>query len=123
MKRTIYLYAGLILGVVLGLAVLAGCTRTAPAQVQAPHTHSLAPIVAIGVTQCGGLVALYVVLDDRHMIRASEKTLALFEIQPDGKVVETARGPLPFDAAMELAKHAQIQTRVETACAQPGVAT
>lgn len=119
-RSIIYFYAGLILAVVLGLAVLAGCTKAAPAQV--PHTQA-GPVVAIAVTQCGGLVALYVVLDERHMIRASAKTLALFEIQPDGKVIETARGPLPFDSAMELAKHARIQTRVETACAQPGVST
>lgn len=115
------LFGGVILALLFGASVLtAGCTKVAP--VQAPHTQAV-PLVAIAVTQCGGLVALYVVLDERHMLRASLKTLALFEIQPDGKVVESARGPVPFDQAMDLAKRALIQTRVETACSQPGVAT
>lgn len=57
------------------------------------------------------------------MLRASTKMLALFEIQADGKVAESDRAPMPFDQVMDLAKHALIQTRVETACSQPGVAT
>jgi hypothetical protein len=112
-----FLFGGVILALLLGASVLtAGCTKAAP------HTRA-APIAAIAVTQCGGLVTLYVMLDDHHMLRAGAKSLALFEIQADGKVVESDREPMPFDQAMDLAKRAVIQTRVETACSQPGVAT
>lgn len=125
-KRMGCLFGGIVLALLFSTSILtAGCTKTTPDPSlggTAPHTQA-APIVAIAVTQCGGLVTLYVVLDSRHMLRAGAKSLALFEIQPDGKVAESDRAPMPFDQIMDLAKKAVIQTRVETACSQPGVAT
>lgn len=121
-RRMGSLFCALILAVLFGSSISTASGQEPPAAEQSTHTQA-APLIAIAVTQCGGLVALYVVLDERHMIRASLKALALFEIQADGKAIESSRDPIPFDIAMDLAKRALIQTRVETACSQPGVST
>lgn len=103
--------------ILLAAACLPGCV-TAPSQ-----PTPAKPLVTVAVTQCGGLVAMYIVLDPTHMIRASAKELTTFLIDARGQVTEQHHEPLDFNALMALGQTSLIATRVEMACAQPGVST
>lgn len=105
------------------VAFLFGCASAPPAAhpvaAKEPLAHAADPIAAIVVTSCNKSVALYVVMDNQHMIRFNGAGTALFDaIGPGVAPKETHADPVDWNAAFALAQRAPLTSHVIMPCGE-----
>lgn len=111
----------LLIGCIIGMALLAGCASAPPKHVEADE-KIVSPIAAFDFSQCGGALSLYVVVDQTHVLRFDPKQTTIFAVV-DGKLTESAGPPTPFEQAMQIANSAGITSNTIAPCDKPGSST
>ncbi len=80
------------------------------------------PIAAFDFIQCGGALALFVIVDPTHVIRFDQKQTTIFTIE-NGKMTETNGPPTPFSQALQIAETAGITSNAIAPCGKPEATT
>jgi len=102
--------------IVVGAAVamLYGCASVPDTEVIV-KPESSRPLSAVAVTQCGLAVALFVQLDESHMLRADPRQSDLFTAV-DGQQRQSTAPPMAWDKAYQLAGSAVLSSHVILPC-------
>lgn len=106
------------------ITALIGCAAPEPKRVEAsPDEKVISPIAAFDFSQCGGALALYVIVDTTHVLRFDPKQTTIFAAGPDGKVTESSGPPTPFEQALKIAESAGITSNTIAPCDKAGTST
>jgi hypothetical protein len=89
---------------------------------QSPLATDKPPLSAIAVSQCGLAVALFIQLDDKHLMRADPRQSDLFT-NVDGHQVQSTAGPMKWEDAIGLASKAVLSSHVTLPCDSKDAAT
>ncbi len=88
-----------------------------------PKHEISTPLAAFVFAQCGGALALYVIVDSTHVLRFDPKQTSIFTLDASGKMAETDGPPTDFKQALDLAATAPITSHVTAPCNTPGEST
>lgn len=73
------------------------------------------PVFAVAVSQCGGTIGLYVVIDETHAVLFRGQDTVTFTVKGD-EIEEKTGDVTPIEIAHQLAARAKIQQHIVARC-------